>query len=409
MGILDLFRLDELYAMVRVKRAWSKLNLAFGEDQEDLKFCYHILKHVSRSFAAVIMQLHDEMRDAICIFYLVLRALDTIEDDMDIPVALKKKELPIFHKKLLDNTWSIDGIGKAEEKTLLQQFYRVTRVFQGLKKEYQEVISDICERMANGMCHFLENSVSSKADYDLYCHYVAGLVGHGLTRLFANSGLESPKLADDLTDANHMGLFLQKTNIIRDYMEDLSENPPRMFWPKDIWGNFAEALPDFKDPKNLHQGLECLNAMVADALQHLPHVIDYMMSLKHPSIFLFCAIPQVMAIATLEEVYNNPKIFLPGKVKIRKGLACKIMLQCGDIRSALIQTNVHRTSLEKKLKEEDPSYDVTSALLKEGKAKISSVVGEVSYARSFITKYPALGGELLYTVVDGLKGYFHRQ
>jgi len=409
MGFLDLFRLDELYSMIRVKRAWSKLNQSFKPEDEDLRFCYHILKHVSRSFAAVIMSLHDEMRDAICIFYLVLRALDTIEDDMDVAVELKQKELPIFHKKLLDDKWCIDGIGKAEEKTLLQEFYRVTRVYQGLKKEYQEVISDICERMANGMCHFLTNTVQSKADYDLYCHYVAGLVGHGLTRLFANSGLESPKLADDLTDANHMGLFLQKTNIIRDYMEDLSEDPPRMFWPKDIWGNFAESLPEFKDPKNLHQALECLNAMVADALQHLPHVIDYMMSLKHPSIFLFCAIPQVMAISTLEEVYNNPKIFLPGKVKIRKGLACKIMLQCGDLRSALIQMNVHCAGLERRLKEEDPSYDVTNVLLKQGKAKIASVVGEVSYARNFITRYPALGGELLYTVVDGLKGYFQRQ
>lgn len=30
-----------------------------------------------------------------------------------------------------------------------------------------------------------------------------------------------------------MGLFLQKTNIIRDYLEDILET--RQFWPKDIW------------------------------------------------------------------------------------------------------------------------------------------------------------------------------
>ena len=33
---------------------------------------------VSRSFAAVIMELPDELREAVCIFYLVLRALDTV-------------------------------------------------------------------------------------------------------------------------------------------------------------------------------------------------------------------------------------------------------------------------------------------------------------------------------------------
>jgi farnesyl-diphosphate farnesyltransferase len=29
--------------------------------------------------------------------------------------------------------------------------------------------------------------VVTKADYDLYCHYVAGLVGIGLSNLFAGS------------------------------------------------------------------------------------------------------------------------------------------------------------------------------------------------------------------------------
>jgi hypothetical protein len=53
------------------------------------------------------------------------------------------------------------------------------------------------------------------------------------------------------TLANHMGLYLQKTNIIRDYLEDITEEPaPRMFWPKQIWGKYANELADFKEPKN---------------------------------------------------------------------------------------------------------------------------------------------------------------
>ena len=43
-------------------------------------------------------------------------------------------------------------------------------------------------------------------DYDEYCHYVAGLVGLGLSRLFHNAGLED--LAPDNL-SNSMGLFLQ--------------------------------------------------------------------------------------------------------------------------------------------------------------------------------------------------------
>jgi farnesyl-diphosphate farnesyltransferase len=42
-------------------------------------------------------------------------------------------------------------------------------------------------------------------DYDKYCHYVAGLVGYGLSRLFHAIGTED--LASDQL-SNSMGLFL---------------------------------------------------------------------------------------------------------------------------------------------------------------------------------------------------------
>ena len=65
-----------------------------------------------------------------------------------------------------------------------------------------------------------------------YCHYVAGLVGIGLSRLFVASGLEKAKVGEDCHLANNMGLFLQKTNIIRDYLEDTLQG--REFWPKKV-------------------------------------------------------------------------------------------------------------------------------------------------------------------------------
>jgi farnesyl-diphosphate farnesyltransferase len=65
-----------------------------------------------------------------------------------------------------------------------------------------------------------------------YCHYVAGLVGIGLSRLFSASKLEIDEVGKDEKLANSMGLFLQKTNIIRDYLEDVQQN--RHFWPKQV-------------------------------------------------------------------------------------------------------------------------------------------------------------------------------
>jgi phytoene/squalene synthetase len=43
-----------------------------------LTFPTEMLVKTSRSFAMVIQELGDELRDAVCIFYLVLRALDTV-------------------------------------------------------------------------------------------------------------------------------------------------------------------------------------------------------------------------------------------------------------------------------------------------------------------------------------------
>lgn len=62
-------------------------------------------------------------------------------------------------------------------------------------------------------------------------------MGIGLSRLFSASELEDPIVGQDTELANSMGLFLQKTNIIRDYLEDQLEG--REFWPKEVRENMA--------------------------------------------------------------------------------------------------------------------------------------------------------------------------
>lgn len=53
---------------------------------------------------------------------------------------------------------------------------------------------------------YLIFQVETIDDYDEYCHYVAGLVGLGLSKLFHASGKED-LAGDDIS--NSMGLFLQ--------------------------------------------------------------------------------------------------------------------------------------------------------------------------------------------------------
>ena len=57
--------------------------------------------------------------------------------------------------------------------------------------------------MGNGMADYAKNAAHEQygvitiKDFDLYCHYVAGLVGIGLSRLFSASELENPELIKD--------------------------------------------------------------------------------------------------------------------------------------------------------------------------------------------------------------------
>ncbi|EFN59888.1 hypothetical protein CHLNCDRAFT_18492 [Chlorella variabilis] len=152
-----------------------------------LAFCYDMLNRVSRSFAIVIQQLPHGLRDAVCVFYLVLRALDTVEDDMGLDPKVKVPLLRCFHEKSYDRSWKM-SCGSGEYVRLMENYPLVTDVFQGLDKRYQQVIADICKKMGAGMADFVTADAADVEDYNLYCHYVAGLVGIGLSHLFASSG-----------------------------------------------------------------------------------------------------------------------------------------------------------------------------------------------------------------------------
>ena len=64
-------------------------------------------------------------RPAICIFYLVLRALDTVEDDMNIPVEKKTAMLKEFHKHLYEEEWRFMESSE-KDKAVLEEFPKVS-------------------------------------------------------------------------------------------------------------------------------------------------------------------------------------------------------------------------------------------------------------------------------------------
>jgi len=241
-----------------------------SKECESLKRCFHFLNKTSRSFAAVILELHPDLLVPVALFYLVLRGLDTIEDDMTIPLEKKEPILRNFDEILEKDGWNYTENGPNEkDRQLLVEFNVVIEEFKKIKPVYQDIIKDITKKMGNGMADYANNAefnagVNTIKDYELYCHYVAGLVGEGCTRLFVEAGLANAALLKRPELMESMGQFLQQVNITRDIKEDLDDG--RRFWPREIWSKHVDKFEDLFKPENKQQALNCSSEMILTAL-----------------------------------------------------------------------------------------------------------------------------------------------
>jgi farnesyl-diphosphate farnesyltransferase len=326
-----------------------------------LKECFKYLNMTSRSFSSVIQELNPELLVPVALFYLILRGLDTIEDDMTISLERKEPLLRNFQDIIEKDGWTFTENGPNEkDRELLVHFDVVVTEFKLIKPVYKDIIKDITEKMGNGMADYAHNAehnvngVNTIKDYDLYCHYVAGLVGDGLTKLFVESKLANPALLQRPELSESMGQFLQKTNIIRDIREDFDDK--RRFWPKEIWSKHVDKFDDLFEPQNLQKALNCSSEMVLNSLKHADECLFYMAGIKDQSVFNFVAIPQAMAIATLELVFLNPQIFVKN-VKITKGDACQLMMDSStNLRSVCEIFQKYARRIQKRNTPRDPNY-----------------------------------------------------
>jgi len=280
---------------------------------------------------------------------------------MTIPLETKEPLLRNFENILEKDGWTWDGNGPHEkDRDLLVHFDVVITEFKKIKPAYRAIIADITKKMGNGMADYANNAehntngVNTIADYELYCHYVAGLVGDGLTRLFVESQLANPALLKRPQLTESMGQFLQKTNIIRDIREDWEDK--RRFYPKEIWSKYVTNFEDLFDHNNREAALACTSEMVLNSLQHADECLFYMAAIRDQSVFNFVAIPQSMAIATLELVFRNPEVF-DRNVKITKGDACQLMMESSqNLRTVCHVFKRYTRRIAKKNTPKDPNF-----------------------------------------------------
>ncbi|KJA22820.1 hypothetical protein HYPSUDRAFT_40602 [Hypholoma sublateritium FD-334 SS-4] len=365
---LEFRTLIQFYLYHEQKRdiAAQKEHPTSGWDRQSMRRCWEFLDMTSRSFSAVIKEVEGDLARTIALFYLVLRGLDTIEDDMTIADDVKQPILRSFHVHTVTPGWNYDGCGPNEkDRQLLVEYDTVVEEVNLLLPEYKNIIIDITRKMENGMADYTHKAATTGSiyletvsEYDLYCHYVAGLVGEGLSRLFAASGKEAAYVGSQLELSNSMGLLLQKTNIIRDFREDVDDK--RFFWPREIWGKAEYGFTEMKqmtatDPDTVRRATHAQSGMVLDALRHAVDSLDYLRMLRNQSVFNFCAIPAAMAIATLELCFMNTQMF-QRNIKIRKAEAATLIMRATNPREVGLIFREYARKIHAKALPSDPNF-----------------------------------------------------
>jgi farnesyl-diphosphate farnesyltransferase len=280
----------------------------------DLKICYDLLPKVSRSFALAIEALPEPSRAIVCVSYLLCRIVDTIEDH---PSLINKNQFYDLFDLVLDRHGNVDGLDLSPLKTiappqkwddeLMQQCGHVFSVYAQFSHECRAILQRNILEMSFGMrgytAHGPNGSIILKDNYDLdrYCYYVAGTVGNLLTDVFAlQSNIKDPLwIQRQKNKGYHFALGLQKTNMIKDVVQDLKRGSvfvPQT-WLQDFKITPSDLIQGEKNPKVRHM----LIHFIRQACDHMAIARDYIIELpKNPvGHRVFCIWPYVLALDTL--------------------------------------------------------------------------------------------------------------
>jgi len=202
-----------------------------------------------------------------------------------------------------------------------------------------------------------------------YCFHVGSNLSFGLLQLFADSGFLEKELRTNERFGRSTGVFFTKTMLIMDYFEDVAEG--RSWWPKDVWSLYATSLKQFRDRPEHTRSLACLNHLITDTMECAPDCIDCLRRMG-PRVFEFVAVMQVMSMAALCEMYNNPAVFRKG-YQLRKGRVARIMTDTTNMMQANRWFLDLCLELKNKVDPCDPNFAKTHAVLDRTLEKLEPV------------------------------------
>ncbi|NJL43284.1 MAG: squalene/phytoene synthase family protein [Pseudanabaena sp. SU_2_4] len=223
------------------------------------------LSRVSRSFALVTPCFEEPLDAYMSIAYLLCRVADNIEDCYQ-PYEWQQARFAEF-KQLLQNpelapsilaNWlHEDWLGLDANQTRLMQpddGLMLWQIYTLIPNPSRSIICHWISVMVEGMEKILDTQqeplllerhnirlLATENDCNQYCYYVAGTVGHMGTDLAIAHYQFNPEVATQLLEGcESCGRALQKTNIIKDFVEDLGRG---FCYLPDAWIAEADGLP----------------------------------------------------------------------------------------------------------------------------------------------------------------------
>jgi len=253
-----------------------------------------MLEATSRTFYIPISRLSPGLQEAVTSAYLCMRAIDEIEDHLQLPSEVKVNLLCSI-SRILQRPFS--------DTELMALFYpyksllpEVTlRIGEWTKLGPASLVPKICNAtatMAKGMADWVSKAWRIKTEEDLndYTFCVAGLVGI----LLSDVWMWYDSIETDRNLAVAFGRGLQAVNIIRNRTEDLSRG--------------ADFFPD---------GWE-LEEMLLYARRNLSLADLYTQAITYRPILEFCKIPLALANGTLDAVVS-------GKTKLSRDAVAELV------------------------------------------------------------------------------------
>ena len=262
-----------------MEEQFSMVNKALQKD------AMRVLKETSRTFYIPITFLKKDLKTAVANAYLIMRALDEIEDNeseqvtIDIKHAILMEVSELLKAEEFDNERYLALLEPYKQfmpEVTLRMKDWIDLVPTGAKK----IVNDAASEMAFGMAKWAKANwqVHTREDLDEYTYYVAGLVGVMLSDLWEwDSGVKT-----DRELAIGYGRGLQAVNILRNREEDMETRGV----------NF---VPDGWTQKELFEYTE----------ENLEKAYKYMEDINKRSILLFCRLPLALAHRTLKAIQEG--------------------------------------------------------------------------------------------------------